>query len=186
MANATVELAKEAMRRSESCLYTSSALFIYQRRLDHYRSAFTVIPIIVGSVATAKFFVPSPGYEWVTPALAFVGGLLPLVARAMKIEDRYNTSKSLGGAYKNLQDRFRHAAIVTAKEGFPILKKEMTSLMKKHDALRAKGFITPEWCFTEGQAKVQKGDYDFDVDVALQDDPSLIRKKKAPGDNTAS
>ena len=68
----------------------------------------------------------------------------------------------LAGEFKNLQDRFRQAALVSSRKPIDVFENEFQSLMQR---LEEESITPPNWCFKRAQTKVKAKDYDFDVDV---------------------
>jgi len=59
---------------------------------------------------------------------------------------------------------FRQAALVSSKKVFSEFETEFAPLMARLEAARKNSLTAPEWCFARAQKKIEKGDYDFDVD----------------------
>lgn len=57
------EIIDECKRQEESCLYTSTALFSWQKETRKLRIVFIVVPIICGSFASAKILMKDPSYD---------------------------------------------------------------------------------------------------------------------------
>ena len=71
----------------ESCLWTSTTLFIWLRWVRFQRQFFIAAPIIIGGIAglsVLKAWTP----DWVIALLAFVASLFPALANALKFETR--------------------------------------------------------------------------------------------------
>src|SRR5947209_10480170 len=115
MASKSMELAMECKRLSESCLYTSTSLFIWLRFTRYVKLAFIVAPLVLGSLASWKLLTGYnlEGVKVFTALCAFLAGLLPSIYSALKFDDHLDQSKHLAGEFKNLQDRFRQAALVS-------------------------------------------------------------------------
>jgi len=167
MASKNTELALECKRLSESCLYTSTALFIWLRCLRTTRIVFVVVPLALGSIAGWQLLKESPvqSARLLTSICAFLAGLLPTVYAALKLDDHLKECKHLAGEFKNLQDRFRQAALVSSKKPSSDFEEDFQPLMKRLEEARAGSYTAPEWCFASAQGKIKKGDYDFDVDL---------------------
>jgi len=71
--------------------------------------------------------------------------------------------------FKNLQDRFRQAALVSSKKAFADFESEFRELFERLEKARSYSLTPPEWAFWLAQRKVKSGDYDFDVDLALSE-----------------
>src|SRR5260370_12791103 len=59
MADRRSELVSECNRQSETCVYRSTALFIWLRCLRIFRVLFVVLPIVLGAVASWKVLTKS-------------------------------------------------------------------------------------------------------------------------------
>ncbi|MGA7764917.1 MAG: hypothetical protein WCA27_01705 [Candidatus Sulfotelmatobacter sp.] len=128
---------------------------------------FIVAPLILGSMAGWKLLT---GYDLAavrifTAVCAFLAGLLPSVYAALKFDDHLDESKHLAGEFKNLQDRFRQAALVSSRKPFPEFEADVKPLLDRLEQARAASFTAPEWCFKRAQKKIKTGDYDFDLDI---------------------
>src|SRR6478735_1302393 len=143
------QLVKECERQSESCLYTSTSFFIWLRVLRTLRVIFIVAPLVLGSLASGKLLlaVDPEGAKAFAATCAFLAGLLPSVYAALKYEERLKECVILSAEFKNLQDRFRQAALVAAHKPFVDFEKEFTLLMKRLEEARRSSFTAPEWCF---------------------------------------
>jgi hypothetical protein len=69
----TQNLIDECRRMEESCLYTSTTLFEWLKRLRLWKTVFVVAPIIFGGVATWPLLTHQEGYKWVTGVSHFDG-----------------------------------------------------------------------------------------------------------------
>src|SRR5437660_3798890 len=81
MASQNAELALECKRLSESCLYTSTALFIWLRFVRITKAVFVIVPLALGSIAGWQLLKESgaPTARVFTSVCAFLAGLLPTV-----------------------------------------------------------------------------------------------------------
>ena len=168
MASQKAELIQECKRESENCLYTSTALFIWLKFLKIVRMLFITLPLILGGIAGWKVLTSSTN-ELVTQIVAicaFVAGLLPSIHAAFGLDESIGECSRLGGEFKNLQDRFRQAALISSKKPIEAFENEFQSLMQRLEEARRASITVPEWCFRCAQAKVKSQDYDFDVDIA--------------------
>src|SRR4051794_16771412 len=133
MASKSAALAVECQRLSESCLYTSTQFFIYLRALRWIRIGFVVVPLVFGSLATWKVVegADSYGAKWFAALCAFIAGLLPSIYSALKLDDRLAEAARLAAEFKNLQDRFRQAALVSALKKFADFEGEYSQLVQR-------------------------------------------------------
>ncbi|MGO9120695.1 MAG: hypothetical protein ACLQPD_24165 [Desulfomonilaceae bacterium] len=167
MPSKSVELALECQRLSESCLYTSTSFFIWLRVLRTMRVIFVVVPLVLGSLAGWKLLVGTE-LAWVkvaTAICAFLAGLFPLVHAAVKLDRHITQSGKLAGEFKNLQDRFRQAALVSSKKSFSEFSQDVKPLIERLEKARSYSVTPPEWCFRRAKRKIKFGDYTFDIDV---------------------
>ncbi len=100
-----------------------------------------------------------------TAISAFLAGLLRTVYAALKLDDHLEQCKHLAGEFKNLQDRFRQAALVSSQKPFVEFERDVTPLIDRLEKARSWSFTAPEWCFAAARKKIRKGDYDFNVDI---------------------
>ncbi len=167
MPSKSAELALECKRLSEACLYTSTSLFIWLRCARYIKVLFIVAPLVLGSVASWKLLTGSDlaAIKVFTAIASFLAGLLPSIYSALKFDDHLEESKHLAAEFKNLQDRFRQAALVSSRKPFTEFESDVQALMARLEQARAESFTAPEWCFRWAQKKIKKGDYDFDIDA---------------------
>lgn len=175
MSTKSGELALECRRQSESCLYTSTSLFVWLRFLGAAKLFFTVTPLLLGALASWKLLTGSelPSIKVFTAVCAFVAGLLPTVYSALKYDEYLAHCRQLAGEFKNLQDGFRRAGLVASRKAFKEFEDEVNVLIARLERARSFSITAPEWCFKRAHKKIKKGDYDFDVDVEMKvvDDP---------------
>jgi hypothetical protein len=74
----------------ESCLYTSTTLFEWLKRLRFWRAFFVVTPIILGGVATWPLLSKQDGYKWVTGICALLAGMAPAIYKALDFDVNLN------------------------------------------------------------------------------------------------
>ncbi len=161
----TQNLIDECRRQEESCLYTSTTLFEWLKRLRFWKVLFVVTPIIFGGVATWPLLVHQDGYEWVTGACALLAGFAPAVYKALDFDVSLSLVVKHGNQFKIFKDRFRQAWRVAALGPFDDFKREFDDLMARMDAARASSLTAPERYFKKAQSKVDAGHYDFAVDA---------------------
>lgn len=165
MSKASYELAKECMRRSESCLYTSTSFFIWLRVLRNCRVAFAAIPLILGSLASWNLLTNVQDADLFIALCSFFAGLLPSIYLALKLDERLEESKTLAGEFKNLQDAYRQAALVSRYKEFAEFESEVAALNQRLEQARSESLTPPEWCFQCARWKIKAGDYSFDLDA---------------------
>lgn len=159
------EIVKEAKRQEESCLYTSTALYSWQREVRVYRVLFIVVPIICGSIASARIFVRDPSYDWLIAICALVAGLFPAIFKALDLDVSLKTIADSANRFKTLQDRFRQASRIGPTGKLEELDEEFKALMQRMDDARASNPTIPERHFAKAQKKIGKGDFDFNADA---------------------
>ncbi len=162
------QLIQECRRQSEGCLYTSTSLFIWLRTLRYLKVCFIVAPLILGSLASGKLLLSfgAESTKVFAAVCAFLAGLLPSIYAALKYEERLKECITLSAEFKNLQDRFRQAALVASAKPFTEFEAQFNKLMTRLEAARNSSFTAPEWCFKAAQRKVKSGDYHYDIDIA--------------------
>jgi hypothetical protein len=161
----------ECRRQEESCLYTSTTLFIWLRRVRRQKQFFVAAPVILGGLAgfsLLKDFTPG----WVSALLAFSAGLLPALADALSIQTSVDETTRLASEYKSMQDRFRRTALITAPHDLDAAETALAELMDRMDVARSTSVTPPEWAFVKAQEKVKAGHYTFAVDA----DPTTASK----------
>jgi hypothetical protein len=179
MASKNAELAQECKRLSEGCLYTSTSFFIWLRILRRVKYFFIITPLVFGAVAGWNLLTKS---EWeyvkvLNAICSFIAGLLPTVYSALKLDDNLDKYARWGGEFKNLQDRFRQAALVSSKKPFPEFEAEVKQLIERLEQARNASLTPPEWVFKRAQKKVKSQDYDYDIDIASMpksEEPTII------------
>ena len=152
----------ECKRQEESCLYTSTALYTWQKEVRALRVAFIVLPIIFGSIATVRVFVRDPSLDWVVALCAFVAGLFPAIFKALDLDVSVKTIGDSANRFKSLQDRFRQASRIAATKMPDELEAEFKVLMDKMDEARTANPSVPERHFKDAQKKILGGAYSFD------------------------
>lgn len=166
MENKTAQLIQECKRQSESCLYTSTALFIWLRTLRGLKVFFIIAPLTLGSIASGRLLLGNFDNAKIVAAIcAFFAGILPSIYSALKYDDRLKECASLASEFKNLQDGFRVAALVYSEKSFEEFEARFCELVQRLEKARSVSFTAPEWCFKMAQRKIKGGDYHFDVDI---------------------
>lgn len=158
-----VSIAEEAMRQSESALYTSTSLYIWLREARRWNRVFVMTPIVMGAVSGLLFFKDPQNVVWAS-LLAILTGLVPALRDALRLDIHLDQIKSLASEYKGLQDAFRQLAKITAPAEPKVAERQLEFLMEQLNRARAHGVTIPERVFKEAQKKVASGDYDFSVD----------------------
>jgi len=165
--NKTEQIVKECNRQSESCLYTSTTLFIWLRYARWLNHGFIITPIIFSSLATWKILSQSSS-PWVSAVFALLAGLLPAIYKALDFPTNVNSIALLAAEFKNLQDRFRQAGEALSLGDPDSFFKQFAALMKCLEDARKSSITPPEWCFKLAQKKITAGHYDFVVDFSTK------------------
>lgn len=161
------EIQAEALRQMESCLYTSTMLFMWLRPVRWQHKAIVLLPILLTAFAGfsyAKDAMPA----WAVAMMGFVAALLPAIAKALDIETHVDELRRLAGDYKSLQDRFRILAKVSVHKDEESAEATLMELMDRLDVARSSSITPPERYFRQAQRKIKSGDYDFSIDLALR------------------
>lgn len=156
------QIIEECKRQEESCLYTSTALFSWQKEVRKLRVAFIVIPIICSTFASARIIVRDPTYDWYVAAAAMIAGLFPAIFKALDLDVSLKTIADSANRFKTLQDGFRQASRIGSTSKTEDLEEEFKTLMQRMDDARSASPTIPDRHFSMAQVKIQKGDYDFD------------------------
>lgn len=159
-------LIQECRRQEETCLYTSTSLLIWLRRLRQWQIVSVAAPLILGGIAGWNMLgkVSSQEVQWFAGVCALLAGIVPAVFAAVKFDDRLALCKVLSAEFKNLQDRFRQLAITGGGKTFDQVETEFRPLMDRMDRARSHSFTAPEWTFKEAKEKIEAGHYKFDAD----------------------
>jgi methyl-accepting chemotaxis protein len=158
------QIVNEALRQSESCLYTSASLFEWLKCVRWYHRIFVVAPLVLGIIA-AGAAIDRLLPDWLVAAIALLASLFPALADGLKIQLSNDEISRLAAEFKNLQDRFRILARVVA----PFLDTEesnnqLSELMARMDIARKSSITPPDWAFAAASKKIKQGDYNFGVD----------------------
>ena len=160
--NKTQELAKECERLSEGCLYTSTSFYEFLKSLRFWDKLIPIISIVCGAVATWKIVADDKILAGVAALLA---GIIPTIYEALKLPHHIEAVERAAAEYKNLQDRFRQAALISSRKSFLEFEADFKQLMERMEKVREQGITPPERFFKKGQKKVKSGDYTFDIDL---------------------
>lgn len=160
-------LIAECKRQYDNCLYTSTALYEYVKCLRLIRTVSVIVPLVFGGLAGWNVLTGSDDMrvKIFTAGCALVAGLVPSIMAALRFDESLDHCKMLANQFKNLQDRFRQAAEITAHKGKAELEKEFHQLREELEALRKNSVAIPDRFFRAAQRKVNAGDYKFDVDT---------------------
>jgi hypothetical protein len=162
------EIAVEALRQMENCLYTSTMLYMWLRRVRLQSKLVTLAPILLTALAGfgyLKELLPA----WAVALIALLATLIPSLAKALDIQTHVQALQAAASEYKSLQDRFRRLARITALSDADRAEDELTQLMDRMDTVRATSITPPERYFQRAQTKIKRGDYDFTIDLSLRE-----------------
>lgn len=163
MADRKTEIVAECMRQSESCLYTSTSLFLWLRAIRFWSRVWVVAPILLGGLAGFNVLQESTP-PWVAATLTLVAGFFPAMYEALKLKGQAEEVGRYAAQFKTLQDRFRQTATITAAGDLTTLEAEFSSLMDRMDAARAVSITAPQRFFEAAQKQIKGGNYTFTVD----------------------
>ena len=156
------QIIEECKLQEESCLYTSTALYSWQKEVRKLRVAFIVVPIICGTFASARIIVRDPSYDWYVAGAAMIAGLFPAIFKALDLDVSLKTIADSANRFKTLQDGFRQASLIGATSTTGDLEEQFKTLMQRMDDARSANPTIPDRHFVKAQAKIKKGAYDFD------------------------
>ena len=164
----TAELVAECRRQEESCLYTSTSLYIWLRQSRALRRVFIVAPIVLGALATWSVLdqPDATWVKWLTASFALLAGLIPAIFEALKLDVHIDEISRHAAEFKNLQDRFRQAGSVIALGPWEDFKTAFDVLMERMDTARSASLTPPERCFEAARKKIGQGHYGFEADTA--------------------
>jgi len=154
----------ECHRQAEACLYTSTTLYVWLRRVRLQKQIFIAAPIIIGGIAGLAILKQSLP-DWFMAVLVFLASLFPALADGLKIETSVDEITRLAADFKALQDRFRRAANITALSDVETAEQTLAELMDRMDVARSSSITPPEWAFEEARRKIDAGHYNFAVDA---------------------
>lgn len=162
----TDALIKESRRQLESCLYTSTTLFIWLKFVRWANRIFIIIPIILGGISTWSI-LQNDSHKLFTASCALLAGLFPAISNALGFKFSLDEIAILAADFKNLQDRFRQVSEIDSPADFEVFSQKFENLMQKLEEVRKKSITPPEWCFKMARRKIQAGHYDFNIDLKL-------------------
>jgi hypothetical protein len=142
-------------------------MFIWLRWLRWFRIGFVVFNALCGGLAgwTVLKAASDPEYKLLGACFALLAGVLPAIYSALKAEEGLAKCAKLAGEFKNLQDRFRQAALIGSKKSPADFEKAFRRLMDRMERARSNSYTAPEWCFRSAQKKIKTGDFQFDADT---------------------
>lgn len=166
MSKDNTQLIKECRRQEESCLYTSTTLYIWLRKARFWRAVFIVAPIVLGAIASWSI-LERPGAAWMawtTAVAGLVAGLVPAIRDALNLDPHVEEIGRHAAQFKRLQDRFRLLADIGAGKAYEEIESELKELLEQLDEARKVSVTPPERCFVAARKKIKEGHYSFTVD----------------------
>lgn len=154
----------ECKRQEESCNYTATALYSWLKEVRIYRVALITLPIILGSIASAKILLKEPAFDWIIGIAALLAGLFPAVFKALDLDVNIKAMSDAAHRFETLRDRFRQASLISATKPVDELEKEFREIMDRMDEARNTSLAIPERHFKRAQQKIERGHYKFTVD----------------------
>ena len=157
-------IVQECKVQAEACRYTAAALYEWLAEASFRNRLWNAVPILLG--ALASYGVLSNAFPIAASFLALVAGLLPSIYEKLELKAHTGEILAQAGQYKNLENRFRQAAVITALEDDPeSLRVEFGSLMRSIEDIRARPLVVPERHFQAGRVKVKDGRYQPDEET---------------------
>lgn len=161
----TQEIVAECKRQQESCNYTSTAMYSWLKEVRVYRVLFIALPILFGSIASAKILLKDPTYDWLTAFASLLAGLFPAVFKALDLDVSIKAMSDSAHRFEVLRDRFRQASLIGATKNADEIEAEFKDLMSRMDEARNSSLAIPERHFKSAQKKIAAGDYTFTADT---------------------
>ena len=155
---------QECKIQAESCQYTAAALYKWLAKAKRNNMLWNVVPIVFGAFASFSFLQDfSP---FLASFLALVAGFLPSVYEKLELQEHTDEILAQAGQYKNLENRFKQSATVTALDtDKDTLKVEFATLMRQIEDLRARPLVIPEKYFQAGRKEIKDGRYKPDPET---------------------
>src|SRR5215204_3337973 len=160
------EVVKECLRQSEACLWTSTMLYTWLRRVRFQQRVFVAAPIILGALASFTV-LKEWAYTWTIAVMALLASLFPALADALKIQTSVDEISRLAAEYKALQDRFRRVARITALGDVDEAEAALAELMDRMDVARSSSITPPQRYFDAARKQIEGGHYEFTVDLPV-------------------
>lgn len=157
----------ECRREEESCLYSSTTLYIWLRSVRRWRSTFIAAPIVLGGIGSWAVLkgTHDPTVTWFTAACSLLAGMFPAIFKALELDQQVADLSHQAAQFKNLQDRFRQTANFTTIDSLDDAEQKFEELMNQLEEIRSNSSTPPERFFRAAQSKIAKGDYNFLVDA---------------------
>lgn len=180
MQKQAIEIAREARRQFENCLYTSAALHEWLKALKLADGLLTLCPLVFGSLATWKALDENDNKILIS-VFALLAALLPVVQKSLKLKEKITEISRAAGRFANLRDRFRQVAMISFHKDISELEADFSNAMSKLEEIRSQSVTSPGFAFRIAQRKIQSGDYDADFEDASPDAfTNKARERKTP------
>lgn len=161
----SVALTREVRRLQESALHTSTTLYLWLRHLRIIKILFSIIPIVLGSLATFQLLTDNSSWSSETSALlAFAAGLLPTLYFTLGFDTHLEKTRALAGEYKNLEIDFRGLAEVGPTKSYTDFEREFERARDRYKRANEQSYTPPQIYFKMAQKQIKAGHYEFDCD----------------------
>lgn len=163
------ELTRECKRQEETCLYTSTTLYIWLREARLWRAVFIITPIVLGAIASWSIIQNPevPWMVWLSATAGLLAGLAPAIRDALNLDLHVDEISLHAAQFKALQDKFRLAANLGSDRNKEAIE-EVRGLLEQLDDVRKFSITPPERCFSKAQKKINAGDYEFSIDKTVE------------------
>ena len=168
------KLVKECRRQEESCLYTSTTLYVWLRKARWWRRIFISAPIVLGAIASWSILggATATWAIWSTAIAGLLAGVFPAVRDALGLDLHVDEIARQAAEFKSLQDRFRLVADTGAHKPGDAFETEVRDLIERLDDARKASSTPSERCFKAAREKIHAGHYSFSVDTRIDDGES--------------
>lgn len=155
-------ITEECKRLEESCLYTATSLFSWEREARALRIIFIVAPIILGGIATIRPLLRDASYDWFTALCALGAGLFPAIFKALDWDVSVKLVGDSANRFKNLENRFRQLSAFSKTAAYEDTKSSFDELYERLEDARASNPTPPERHFAKASKKIKKGHFKSD------------------------
>jgi len=150
-------------RQEENCSYTAVSFMIWLRWLRRIRWTANVSPVLFGALATWKIVQHDAPTS--AAVFAFLATTIPLLYRAMKVDESIAQYTHAAGELTNLRDRFRISANQLAKTPGSVDPAYTEGLLIRLEKVRDLSLVPPEFCFWLARSKHKQGEFVHDYDA---------------------
>jgi hypothetical protein len=152
-------LITECRDEEESCLYTSTAFYIWLRWLKAARALLWAGGAIGSLLAASQILKGSADYRFTAALAALAGVLLPALVKALRLDAAIRDYTKAAGQFKNLQGEFRRLAAVWSYKEFPEFEQHARRAFIAMNEARKPSLTPPEICFRLARRKIRRGHY---------------------------